>query len=291
MDWLIEPLQFEFMRNALLMGILIGILGAVVGSYLVVQQMGTIAGVISHAVVPGLSLAAFLGIDLAIGAFVAGIASAAVISEIVGRSRIKVDAAMALVLATFLSLGVILITVLETNRIDLTRILFGEILGVTFAQVQQTFGLTIAAIAITKLFYQELLFYTFDPLGARASGLPVRWMYFGLICAITLTIIASMQAVGVLLAIAMLVGPVISAYLFVKELHEMMIVGGIIGTGASIIGLYLSYYLDLPSGAAIVLVIFAGFALAFLLSLGQGILGSDRAKTLTKAEERRGKRR
>ncbi len=272
LTWLTEPLEFEFMRQAIAIGLSLGILGAVVGSYLILQQMGMMSGVISHAVLPGISIAFFLEINLAIGAFVAGVLSALVVMGIQKRSRIKVDAAMALTLTSFLALGVILITSLKTDRINLDEILFGDILGVTSGDVWRTIIITAIILVLTKLFYKELEFYTFDPLGAKACGLPVNLLYFGLICAITLTIVASMQTVGVLLVMSLLVGPAITAYLLVKELHQMMLLGSIIGAVASITGMYVSYYFDFPSGAAIVMVIFGFFWLAFLFSPTQGIL-------------------
>jgi len=269
---LIEPLEFEFMRQAISIGFSLGILGAVVGSYLILQQMGMMSGVISHAVLPGISIAFFLEINLAIGAFIAGILSALVVIGIQKRSRIKVDAAMALTLTSFLALGVILITSLKTNQVNLDEILFGDILGVNSGDVWRTLIITIVILVLTKLFYKELEFYTFDPVGARACGLPVKQLYFGLICAITLTIVASMQTVGVLLVMSLLVGPAITSYLLVKELSQMMLLGSIIGASSSIVGMYCSYYFDLPSGAAIVMVIFVFFLLAFLFSPSQGIL-------------------
>ena len=272
LTWFIEPLEFEFMRQAIVIGLSLGILGAVVGSYLILQQMGMMSGVISHAVLPGISIAFFLEINVAIGAFTAGVLSALVVMGIQKRSRIKVDAAMALTLTSFLALGVILITSLETNQINLDEILFGDILGVTSSDVWRTIVITGIVLLLTKLFYKELEFYTFDPLGAKACGLPVNLLYFGLICAITLTIVASMQTVGVLLVMSLLVGPGITAYLLVKELNQMMIVGSVIGAASSIMGMYCSYYFDLPSGAAIVMVIFSFFLLALLFSPTQGIL-------------------
>ena len=272
LTWLIEPLEFEFMRQAIAIGISLGILGAVVGSYLILRQMGMMSGVISHAVLPGISIAFFLEINLGIGAFIAGILRALIVIGIQQRSRIKVDAAMALTLTSFLALGVILITTLETNQINLDEILFGDILGVTSADVWRTVIITAIILCSTKLFYKELEFYTFDPLGAKACGLPVNLLYFGLICAITLTIVASMQTVGVLLVMSLLVGPAITAYLLVKKLSQMMILGAIIGALSSVLGMYSSYYFDLPSGAAIVLVIFSFFSIAFLFSPSQGLL-------------------
>lgn len=271
-NWLLEPLSFEFMRLAIAVGFFLGILGAVVGSYLILQQMGMMSGVISHAVLPGIAIAFFWEINLSIGAFIAGVLSALVVAIIKTRSSIKVDAAMALTLSSFLALGVILITLLKTHQIDLTNLLFGDILAITYSDVWQTAIITAIILLLTKLFYKELEFYTFDPLGAKACGLPVNLLYFGLICAITLTIVASMQTVGVLLVMSLLVGPAITAYLLVKELHQMMILGAILGIFSTISGMYLSYYFDLPSGAAIVMVVFGFFLLAFLFSPRQGIL-------------------
>ena len=278
LTWVIEPLEFEFMRQAIAIGLFLGILGAVVGSYLILQQMGMMSGVISHAVLPGISISLFLEINIGVGAFIAGVSSALVVMEIQKKSRIKVDAAMALTLTSFLALGVILINSLKTNQIDLDEILFGDILGVASDDVWRTAAIAFVILLLTKLFYKELEFYTFDPLGAKACGLPVDLLHFGLVCAIALTIVASMQTVGVLLVMSLLVGPAIIAYLLVKELHQMMWLGSIIGAISTTAGMYLSYYGDLPSGAAIVMVIFAFFLLAFLFSPTQGILTEPELK-------------
>ncbi|MFW6358894.1 MAG: metal ABC transporter permease [Chroococcales cyanobacterium] len=272
MSFLVEPLNFEFMRNALAIAILLGILCPVVGTYLVVEQMSLMGNVISHAVLPGLSIAFFLGFNLSIGAFFAGTLSALLVAWIRSQSRVNVDAAMALVLSSFLAVGVMLVKLLRTNSIDLNGILFGEILGVTSTHVWQTLIITFLVLSLVKVFYRELLFYTFDPLGAKANGYPTNVIYFGFIAAVTLTIIASMQTVGVLLVMSLLVGPAITAYLLVKELHQMMGLGAILGIIASVSGMYMSYYLDVPSGPAIVLVIFGFFFLAFFFSPSQGIL-------------------
>jgi len=271
MNWLIEPLSFEFMRHAIATAVLLGILCAVVGTYLIVQRMGLLGDVIAHAVLPGLAIAFFFGVDIYLGAFISGTLSTFVITWIESQSRIKVDVAMALVFSGFLALGITLITVLQ-SKLDLHQFLFGDILGVTATDIWQTLIITIFVLVLVKLFYKELLFYTFDPLGAQAIGLPVQLIHFGLNAAITLTIIASMQAVGVILVVSLLVGPGITAYMLVKELHHMMIVGAVFGTISSVSGMYLSYYLNIPSGAAIVLVVSGLFLLALLFSPHQGIL-------------------
>jgi len=270
---LLEPLRFEFMRNALTMGILLGILCAVVGCYMIVQQMSMMGDMISHSVMAGLPVAVFLGLPLSVGALVAGVLSAIVMSGIESQTRLKLDAVMALILASFLAIGTTLVTVLPgANRVDLMHVLFGNILGVNRGDLMLTLGITLIVLLSIRLFYKELLFYTFDPIAAQAGGLRVRWYYLGMVTAISLTVVASLQTVGVLLVIAMLVAPGMTAYLLVKELHQMMIVGGCLGACASIVGMYLSLYLDIPSGSAIVLVAFGLFLLAFLFSPSQGTL-------------------
>ena len=189
---------------------------------------------------------------------------------------------MALILSNFTALGVVLLKVLPgANKIDLIDILFGNILGITRTDLWLTLLIAIAVVVVVKLFYKELLFYTFDPLGAQADGLPVRWYYLGLIVAMTLTVVASLQTVGALLVNAMLVGPASTAYLLVRKLHWMMILGAVFGALSSIGGMYLSYHLDAPSGATIVLVTCGFFLLAFLFSPSQGLLTRPEVKEPT----------
>jgi manganese/iron transport system permease protein len=272
LEIIIAPWNYEFMRHALAIGILVGILCPVVGSYLIVQRMSLFGDVIAHCVLPGLSLSFFLGVDILIGAFLSGILGAGAISWIRSQARVKVDAAMALTFSSFFGLGVLLISVLR-NNVDLDSFLFGDILGVTMTDVYRTTIVTITILAVVWLFYKELLFYTFDRTGATAMGLPVNAIHLGFMSAVTLTIIASMQAVGVILVIALLVGPALTAYLLVKELHQMMIVGAVFGLIASVSGVYISFYVKhVPSGPAIVLVSSSLFLLALLFSPSQGIL-------------------
>lgn len=277
-NFFIEPLSFGFIRNALIMIVLLGILCSITGSFLIVQKMGFLGEVIAHAVLPGLAIAFFVGIDIFIGAFISGMLSSLIIAWIQANSKVKVDVAMSLVFSGFFALGILLISLLSSN-IDLHKFLFGDILGITNFDLWRTFFIAIVIIIFTKLFYPYLLFYTFNPLGARAVGLPVTLINLGLVSAITLTIIASMQGVGVVLVVSLLVGPSITAYLLVKELHQMMILGSIFGSVGGALGIYLSYHWNVPSGATIVLVITIQFILAFLFSPSQGFLTGLRSKS------------
>ncbi len=275
LDWIIEPLSLAFMQRALMLGILLGILCAIVGSYMIVQQMGMLAHAVSHSVMAGLPIAYVMGVALSFGALIAGVISALVLYLIESRSRVKTDAAMALILTSFVAIGVVLVSVIPgANRIDLLHVLFGNILGVTMTEVWWSLAVTVVAITLVRLFFKELLFYTFDPKGAQASGMPVHWYNASLIIAMTVTIVVCLPTVGALLVVALLVAPAATAYLLVKELHQMMWVGAIIGALSSVIGMYLSYYLDAPSGATIVLVSFCFFCLAFFFSPYEGLLVS-----------------
>ncbi|NCJ05155.1 iron chelate uptake ABC transporter family permease subunit [Synechococcales cyanobacterium C] len=268
-----EPLQFSFMQRSLLTAVLVGILCAVVGSYLMVQRLALLGDAISHSVLPGLAIAFWLGADIFLGAFIAGVLSTILITWIRTQSQIKEDAAMGIVFSAFFALGITLITVIQKeNKIDLNHFLFGNILSVTPSEVRNTLIITVLVLLVIALLYKELMFYTFDPIGAQAAGLPVHLLNLGLMILIALTIVASLKAVGVILVLAMLITPGATAYLLVTRLHQMMTFGAILGVIASVTGLYLSYYVNLPSGPAIVLVSFGLFMIAFLLSPSQGVL-------------------
>jgi manganese/iron transport system permease protein len=270
---LLEPLQYGFMQRSLVIAILVGIICAVVGSYLMVQRLALLGDAISHSVLPGLAIAFIVGANIFVGAFIAGVLSTLLIALIRSRSPIKEDTAMGIVFSTFFALGVTLITIVQkANKIDLNHFLFGNILGVSSSDVVNCAVISLIVVAIVFLLFKELQFYTFDPIGAQAAGLPVNLLNFGLMVLIALTIVASLKAVGVILVLALLVIPGATAYLLVKRLHQVMLLGAAIGIIASISGMYLSFYQNLPSGPAIVLVSAGFFTLAFLLSPTHGLL-------------------
>ena len=273
LETIFEPLQYAFMQRSLMVAITVGVICAVVGSYLMVQRLALLGDAISHSVLPGLAIAYMLEANIFLGAFIAGIISTIFINLISTRSNIKEDTAMGIVFSAFFALGITLITVVQKdNKIDLNHFLFGNILAVDATEVRDT--LIIAGIVLTVVFllYKELLFYTFDKLGAQAVGLPVNLLDLGLMMLIGLTIVASLKAVGVVLVLSLLITPAATAYLLVNRLHLVMLLGIIIGVASSITGMYLSYYYNLPSGPAIVLVASALFILAFLFSPSQGLL-------------------
>jgi manganese/iron transport system permease protein len=267
MGWelIVEPLQYGFMQRSLITAVLVGIVCAVVGSYLMIQRLALLGDAISHSVLPGLAIAYLWGGNLFVGAFVAGILSTVCITWIRTHTPIKEDAAMGIVFSAFFALGITLITIIQKDqKIDLNHFLFGNLLSVTISDVVSTGITTLLILGIIGLLYKELMFFTFDPVGAQAGGLPTRWLNFGLMILIALTIVVSLQAVGVILVLAMLITPGATAYLLVKRLHHMMFLGAGLGVLASVSGLFLSYYQNLPSGPAIVLVASLQFYLALL---------------------------
>ena len=277
---LIEPLQYGFMQRSLVIAILVGIVCAIVGSYLMVQRLALLGDAISHSVLPGLAIAFILGANIFVGAFIAGVLSTVIIAWIKARSTIKEDAAMGIVFSAFFALGITLITIVQKdNKIDLNHFLFGNILGVTAQDAIDTAVIVALVLLVVVFFYKELLFYTFDSLGAQATGLPVNLLNFGLMVLIALTIVASLKAVGVVLVLSLLITPASTAYLLVTRLHQVMILGAIIGVISSISGMYLSYFYNLPSGPAIVLVASGLFVLSLLFSPTQGILTQPRTNS------------
>jgi manganese/iron transport system permease protein len=276
MDWLsvlIEPLQYGFMQRSLAIAIMVGIICALVGTYLMVRRMALLGDAIAHSVLPGLAIAFWLGFNIFIGAFIAGVSSTIVVTWIRTKSPIKEDAAMGIVFSAFFAAGVTLISLIQKdNKIDLNHFLFGNILGVTASEVRETAIVGLIVIATVILLYKELLFYSFDPLGAQAAGLPVQWLDFGLMVAIALTVVASLKVVGVILVLSLLITPGATAYLLVPRLHQVMILGAVIGVISSVSGMYLSYFYNVPSGPAIVMVVSSFFLLALLFSPRHGVL-------------------
>ena len=267
MEALLEPLQYAFMQRSLAVALLVGVLGAIAGSYLMVQRLALLGDAISHSVLAGLAAAFALGLPLAFGAFVAGLLSAASIDFIRARSPLKEDAAMGIVLSAFFALGVTLVTLIQKqNKIDLNHFLFGNLLAVSPADLRDTVIVAGVVTAAVVLFHKELQFYCFDRLAAQAAGLPVRWLDLGLTVVLAMTIVVAMKAVGVLLVIAMLITPPATAYLWVRRFVPMMLLAIAIGSGSSLIGLYLSFFWDLPSGPTIVLVASFAFLITLLIN-------------------------
>jgi manganese/iron transport system permease protein len=277
LDILLEPLSSAFMQRSLIEAIMVGTICAVVGCYLMVQRLALLGDAISHSVLPGLAIAFWLGVNIFVGAFIAGIISTICINIIRNRSPIKEDAAMGIVFSAFFALGITLITLIQKeNKIDLNHYLFGNILGVTWGDIRDTAIIAVIILLVVFALYKELLFYTFDQIGAQAVGLPVKLLDMSLMILIALTIVASLKTVGVVLVLSLLITPAATAYLLVSRLHQIMFLGVGIGVLSSVSGMYLSYFYNIPSGPAIVLVASGLFVLSLLFSPLHGLINQKR---------------
>jgi manganese/iron transport system permease protein len=272
LELLIQPLRYPFMVRGLLASVMVGTLCAVVGTYVVLRGMAFFGDALAHAILPGVAIAYLLQVNLFWGALAMGVVTAVGIGYLSRRGEIKEDTAIGVIFAACFALGVALLSTVQTYSVDLTHILFGNVLGVSNTDLWLTAGLGLIVLLAVLLLYKELLVISFDPILAATLRLPLSVLHYLLLILIALTVVVSLQTVGVALVVAMLVTPAASAYLLTRRLWHMMIVGAVIGAVSSVAGLYLSFYVNVASGAAVVLVCTAFFVAAFLFAPRRGVL-------------------
>ncbi len=264
MSWLLEPLHYSFMLRGLLAALIVGVLCAVVGTYVVLRGMAFLGDALAHAILPGVAVTYLLHANLLLGALLAAIVIALSIGYFSKQGTIKEDTAIGILFAAALSLGIALISSMQTYAVDLTHILFGNVLGVSASDLWLTAGLGALILCAVVLLYRPFMVISFDPVLAATLRLPVELLRHTLLLLLALTVVVSLQTVGVGLVAAMLVTPAATAYLLTHRLISMMLVSAGIGALSSVIGLYLSFYLNIVSGSAIVLTATAFFLLAFI---------------------------
>lgn len=272
MDWLLEPLRYEFMTRGLLAALMVGIICSVIGCYVVLRSMAFMGDALAHAILPGVAIAYLLRGDLLIGALAAAIIVALAIGFVSRQGMIKEDTAIGVFFAAALALGVLLMSTARTFATDLTHILFGNVLGVSPADLALTAGLGLIVLLAIALLYKPFLVISFDTVLAMTLRWPVGLLRATMLVLLALTIVISLQTVGVGLVAAMLVTPAATAYLLTRRLPAMMLTAASIGALSSLAGLYLSYYLNVASGAAVVLVATAIFLAAFLFAPARGMV-------------------
>jgi ABC-type Mn2+/Zn2+ transport system permease subunit len=271
-NWLLQPLTYGFMQRGLLASLMVGVLCAVIGCYVVLRSMAFMGDALAHAILPGVAVAYLLNGNLLIGALVAAVLVALGIGFFSRQGILKEDTAIGILFAAALALGVALISTIKTYAVDLTHILFGNILGVSVGDLWLTGGLGVLVLLTILLLYKEFMVISFDPVLAATLRLPLEWLRNLMLILLALTVVVSLQTVGVGLAAAMLVTPGATAYLLTRRLPTMMAVAAAIGAFSSLAGLYLSFYANIASGAAIVLVATAVFMLVYLLAPKRGVL-------------------
>ena len=265
-DFLLAPLEYEFFVRALVASALVGVACAVVGAFVVLKGMSFVGDAVSHSAFPGVVLAYLLGLPIILGGAVAAIGTALGIGALTRRSGLRADAVIGVLFAGMFALGVALFSSIPNYVGDLFHFLFGDVLGISFADLISLAVLASLLLLIVWVLWKELLFATFDPLGAGAAGLPVRRLDDLLLILIAVTIVVSLQAVGIVLVVAMITTPAATAQLLVKRFGQMIALAALIGVTSSIVGLYVSYALDIASGAAIVLTETFAFLVALLIT-------------------------
>lgn len=271
MEFLSDLMQYGFLQKALFTSIMVGVICGVVGCFIVLRGLALMGDAISHAVLPGVAVSFMLGINFFYGAVAAGILTALGIGYVNQNSRIKSDSSIGIVFTAALALGVILIAKAQSS-LDLNSILFGNVLSVRSSDMWMTLIVGAVVLFVVILFYKELLISTFDPTMSAAYGLPIRLIHYMLMILLTMVTVASLQTVGVVLVVAMLITPASTAYLLTNRLWVMIVLSAAFDVLAAIVGLYFSFVYNLSSGAVIVLVTTVVFGIVFFLSPKQGLL-------------------
>jgi len=259
------PFTFPFMTQAMTIAVMVAIPTALLSCFLVLKGWSLMGDAISHAVLPGVVLAYIVGLPLGVGAFAAGMGCALLTGFLKENSRIKEDTVMGVVFSGLFGLGIVLYTSIQTD-VHLDHILFGDILGVSTGDIIQTgiIALVVTAIIIAK--WRDLLLFTFDPQQAGAIGLPVRALHYGLLALLSLTIVAALTAVGIVLVIALLVAPGAIAFLISKRFAPMMLIATAISVICSLLGIYASFFIDSAPAPTIVLLMSATFIVTFIIT-------------------------
>lgn len=273
---LLDPLAHGFFVRALLAGALVGVVCAVVGTYVVLKGLAFIGDAVSHAAFPGVVAAFLVQGPYLVGAAIAAVATAIGIGYVTRHARLRADTAIGVLFAGAFALGILMFSTIRGYVGDLFSFLFGYLLAIS---PQDLVGLAILSgivLAVVALLWKELLYATFDPLGAAAAGLPVELLEYLFLALIAVTIVISLQAVGIILVVAMLVTPAATAQLLTVRFGAMMGLAIVVGVGSAAIGLYVSYWLDVASGATIVLVETACFLAALALGPRTGLLSRRR---------------
>lgn len=270
-DVLLEPLRFGFMQQALAIGALIAAVGAVLSCFLVLRGWSLMGDAISHAVLPGIVLAYIAGIPLAIGAFASGLFCAVATGWVKSHSRIKEDTVIGVVFTGLFAFGLVLFSKTPSD-LHLDHILFGNILGISAAQLWETGIISTVVLTVILALRKDLLLVCFDPTHARALGQSVRGLTYLLLILLSLAIVAAMKAVGLILVIAVLVTPGATALLLTQRFDRMLLVAVLVAVGSALTGVYISYFIDGAPAACIVLVQALAFIAALLLAPRRGLL-------------------
>jgi manganese/iron transport system permease protein len=264
METLLLPFQFPFMQQAFVISLLVAVPMALLSCFLVLKGWALMGDAISHAVLPGIVAAYVLNIPLVIGAFAAGMICAGATGWLKENSRIKEDTIMGVVFSGMFGLGIVMYVAVESD-IHLDHILFGDMLGVTWRDIGVTAAISAVVTGVVALRFRDFQLLIFDEQHAQAVGLPVKLLHYGLLALISLSVVGALKAVGIILAIAMLVAPGAIAYLWTDRFGVMLALATVIAAGAAVLGIYLSFFIDSAPAPTIVLLMSVAFVVSFVV--------------------------
>lgn len=265
MEALLLPLQIDFMQYALLIAVLVAIPAALLSCFLVLKGWALMGDATAHAVFPGVVIAYMVGLPYSLGAFVAGMLCAIASGYLKENSRIKQDTLMGVVFSGMFGLGLLLYTQIHSD-VHLDHILFGDMLGIGWADLLESGLIALAVSAFIGLKWRDLLLHAFDPVQARTVGLPVRLLHYGLLAVMSLTIVGALKAIGIVLTVALLIAPGAIAFLLTRTMGAMLLTAVAIAVGAAVSGVYLSFFIDSAPGPTIVVLLSALFVVVFVYS-------------------------
>lgn len=270
-QWFTAPLQHEFMLKAILVSALVGIVCSALSCYMTLKGWALMGDAVSHAVMPGVVIAYVLNIPFAVGAFVFGVGSVVAIGFIKSQTRIKEDAVIGLVFTGFFALGLVLVSKVKSG-IDLTHILFGNVLGISDADIVQTVIISVVTLVTLAILSKDLILFCFDSTHARSIGLNITFLHYVLLSLLSLTAVAGLQTVGIILVVAMLVTPGATAYLLTDRFDHMVLIAMASGVFSSVVGTYISYHIDGATGGCIVVLQTLLFVIAMIFAPKHGLL-------------------
>ncbi|MCI2393803.1 metal ABC transporter permease [Aliiroseovarius sediminis] len=263
METLLLPFQFAFMQNAFLISVIVSIPTALLSCFLVMKGWALMGDAVSHAVLPGIVLAYIFGLPLIVGAFAAGMTCAIATGYLASNSRVKQDTVMGVVFSGMFGVGIVLFVSVDTNA-HLDHILFGNMLGIEAHELWTAAIISAGVGLMLVLKWKDWLLHSFDPAQARASGLWVNWLHYGLLAALSLTIVATLSAAGLILAIGLLIAPGAIAFLLVRTFSTMLWVSVLVCMASMLLGTYVSFFLDSAPAPTIILILTAVFIVAFI---------------------------
>ncbi|MFE1166503.1 metal ABC transporter permease [Nocardiopsis sp. NPDC058789] len=284
-EWFAVPMRFEFVQRALLVSVVAGVVCAVLSCWMTLVGWSLMGDAVSHAVLPGVVLSYMFGMPFALGALVFGGGSVALIGVVNRTSRVKEDAVIGVVFTAMFALGLVMISRVPSQT-DLSHILFGNVLGVSDADILQVLILTAVVLAVVWYKHRDLTMYAFDPVHAHAIGVNPRLLETLLLGLLSVTVVVALQAVGIILVVAMVIIPGATAYLLTDRFERMLLISAAIAVVAAVAGVFTSFHLNVSTGGCIVLSQAVAFTLAYLFSPRQGLLWRGRAVRALRARGR-----